>query len=100
MQFFINFTPFQLRYSIPEFVEQLQDGCNNLLHHWHYYNVDGWTEFIGHPDRHKTSLAHLTSNQHGLVLDAYEDAQTQRQLGTWQRYKENNGQGKFGQDHE
>ncbi|UKZ69730.1 uncharacterized protein TrAtP1_010734 [Trichoderma atroviride] len=80
-----------LRYSIPEFVEQLQDGCNNLLQHWHYYNTDGWTEFIGHPDRHKTSLAHLTSDQHALVLDAYDDAQTQRQLGTWKMYKENNG---------
>ncbi|PNP47939.1 hypothetical protein TGAMA5MH_00991 [Trichoderma gamsii] len=80
-----------LRYSIPEFVEQLQDGCNNLLHHWHYYNTDGWTETIGHPDRHKTSLAYLNSCQHALVLDAYDDAQTQRQLGTWQMYKENNG---------
>lgn len=95
MLFLINLALFQLRYSIPEFVEQLQDGCNNLLHHWHYYNTDGWTETIGHPDRHKTSLAYLNSCQHALVLDAYDDAQTQRQLGTWQMYKENNGSGKF-----
>ncbi|KAL6900499.1 hypothetical protein GGI43DRAFT_422993 [Trichoderma evansii] len=80
-----------IRYSIPEFVEQLQDGCNNLLHHWHYYNTDGWPGVISNPDRHRTSLAHLPSYQHALVMDAYEDPMVQRQLGVWKMYKENNG---------
>lgn len=80
-----------IRYSVPEFVEQLQDGCNNLLHHWHYYNPDGWPGVISNPDRHRTSLAHLPSSQHALVLDTYEDPMVQRQLGVWKMYRENNG---------
>lgn len=93
--FFINIVLFQIRYSVPEFVEQLHDGCNNLLHHWHYYNTDGWPGVISNPDRYRTSLAHLSSYQHGLVMDAYEDPMVQKQLGVWKMYKENNGCGKL-----
>lgn len=93
--FYIDLASFQIRYSVPEFVEHLQDSCNNLLHHWHYYNTDEWPDLLSYPDRHKTSLAHLPSYQHALVLDAYEDTQIRGQLDLWKMYKENNGRGKF-----
>ncbi|KAL7921290.1 hypothetical protein ACQKWADRAFT_296053 [Trichoderma austrokoningii] len=86
-----NYGP-SVRYSVPVFVEQLQDGCNNLLQHWHYYNPDGWPGHLISPERYKSGLAHLSSQRHGLVLDSYNDLQVQKQLAVWEMYKEKNGQ--------
>jgi hypothetical protein len=89
-----NIAIFQIRYSVPKFVEELQDGCNNLLQHWHYYNADGWPNAVTSFERHRTNLGNLSADQHGLVREALDDPSVQRQLNVWRLYKAENGQGK------
>ncbi|PHH83757.1 hypothetical protein CDD83_2932 [Cordyceps sp. RAO-2017] len=79
------------RYSIPQFVEELQEGCNNILMHWHYYNCKGWPDPAEPWSRHKTFLSDLTSEQYDLVMETMTDPRVQRQLSVWRRYKEDNG---------
>jgi hypothetical protein len=77
-----------MRYSIPEFVEELQEGCNRLLMYWHYYNCrplhDPRTEV--NPER-----IIMTPDQYDLIEDTKADPHIREQLDYWRRYKEENG---------
>ncbi|KAF4589149.1 tetratricopeptide repeat domain containing protein [Ophiocordyceps camponoti-floridani] len=79
------------RYSIPGFVEDLQDGCNNMLMHWHYYNCKAWPDPNDPFSRHKTLLSELTSAQYDLVMQTMSNERIQKELAIWQRYKDQNG---------
>ncbi|KAM4064494.1 hypothetical protein HRG_005140 [Hirsutella rhossiliensis] len=79
------------RYSIPAFVEELQEGCNNILMHWHYYNCKPWPNPAEPWNRHTAFMADLSPEQHELVMDTLTDARVQKQLSVWKRYKEENG---------
>ncbi|KAF7563603.1 hypothetical protein G7046_g507 [Stylonectria norvegica] len=81
----------QIRYSIPGFVEELQDGCNNILAHWHYYNWEAWPDPESPYDRHKTHLRHLPPEQYALIMETMTDPEVARQLSVWERYKQENG---------
>ncbi|UNI17769.1 hypothetical protein JDV02_004089 [Purpureocillium takamizusanense] len=81
----------KFRYSIPKFVEELQEGCNNILTHWHYYNCRGWPNPNEPWDRHQSFLAELSSTQYDLVMETMADPRIQRQLDVWKRYKLENG---------
>ncbi|KAG6010379.1 hypothetical protein E4U21_006943 [Claviceps maximensis] len=82
------------RYSIPSFVEELQDGCNTILVHWHYYNCHSWPNPDAPWERHKHFMSELSSEQHDLVMETLTDSRIQRQLAIWKRYKEHNGTSK------
>ncbi|ODA79066.1 hypothetical protein RJ55_04657 [Drechmeria coniospora] len=79
------------RYSIPGFVEQLHEGCNTILLHWHYYNCRAWPNPLEPWHRHKSFLSELSPEQHDLVMETMTDARVQRQLAIWKHYKDNNG---------
>ncbi|KAJ6441323.1 endo-polygalacturonase PG1 [Purpureocillium lavendulum] len=81
----------RFRYSIPKFVEELQEGCNNILMHWHYYNCKPWPDPSEPWCRHKSFLADLSSEQYDLVMETMTDPRVQRQLEVWKRYKLENG---------
>ncbi|KAG6012520.1 hypothetical protein E4U54_007490 [Claviceps lovelessii] len=76
------------RYWIPSFVEELQDGCNNILVHWHYYNCHPWPRPDNPWNRHKHFMGELTSEQHDLVMTTMTDSRIQKQLGIWKRYRD------------
>ncbi|KJZ77239.1 hypothetical protein HIM_03560 [Hirsutella minnesotensis 3608] len=89
------FSPFPLdmmvasakyRYTIPSFVEELHQGCNSILMHWHYYNCRPWPDPREPWTRHRHFTADLTSEQHELVMETLTDPRLQRQLGVWKRY--------------
>ncbi|TWU77659.1 hypothetical protein ED733_008160 [Metarhizium rileyi] len=80
----------RFRYSVPNFVEELQDGCNNILVHWHYYNCHPWPDPEGPWQRHKHFMSELTSEQYDLVMDTMTDRRVQKQLAVWANYKEGN----------
>ncbi|PHH63196.1 hypothetical protein CDD81_6247 [Ophiocordyceps australis] len=84
-----NFGTKQLRYTIPDFVEELQDGCNNLLMHWHYYNCKPWPDASKPAQRRQYPF--LSDVQCQLIRDTIADADIQQQLSVWKQYKENNG---------
>jgi len=84
----------RFRYSIPKFVEELQEGCNNILMHWHYYNCKPWPNPNEPWHRHRSFLAELSSVQYDLVMETMTDPRVQRQLDVWKRYKLENGRGK------
>jgi len=63
-----------MRYTLPEFVEDLQKGANNLLMHWHYYRRQ--TEPLSITDRQSSMLAKLTPEEFGFVLKAYRNMRT------------------------
>ncbi|KAF4464901.1 hypothetical protein FALBO_8256 [Fusarium albosuccineum] len=80
----------RLRYSIPDFVENLHDSCNNLLTHWHYYNAEGWPSS---KDKDPMHLGHLAPEQYVLVMQTLRDPEVKKQLSVWKQFKENNGKG-------
>jgi hypothetical protein len=84
----ISCSSLKMRYSIPEFVEELQEGCNRLLMYWHYYNCrplhDPRTEV--NPER-----IIMTPDQYDLIEDTKADPHIREQLDYWRRYKEENG---------
>ncbi|PFH56948.1 hypothetical protein XA68_15738 [Ophiocordyceps unilateralis] len=79
----------KFRYSIPGFVEELQDGCNNILMHWHYYNCKPWPDPLEPWNRHTHLMAELPSDQYDLVMETRADHHVKRQLDIWSRYKDN-----------
>lgn len=86
-------TSSQIRYSIPTFVQDLQEGCNTVLCHWHYYNRNTWPDPAKPWERQKHPSSALTSEQYDLIMETQTDPKVQRQLAFWTRYKENNGSG-------
>ncbi|KAK7414353.1 hypothetical protein QQX98_006795 [Neonectria punicea] len=78
------------RYSIPEFVEALQKGCNNVLFHWHYYNWEKWPDPANGLPRENTHLAYLTPYQWSIVKGAKDHLEVKKQLSFWTRYKQGN----------
>ncbi|KAK2601607.1 hypothetical protein QQS21_004842 [Conoideocrella luteorostrata] len=87
------------RYSIPAFVEELQDGCNNILVHWHYYNCHPWPDPQSPWERHKHFMGELSSEQYDLVMETLMDIRVRRHLFFWRKYKDNNGVGKGHREH-
>ncbi|KAG8405140.1 hypothetical protein J3458_021820 [Metarhizium acridum] len=81
----------QYRYSIPNFVEELQEGCNNILVHWHYYNCHPWPKPDDPWERHKHFMSELTSEQYDLVMDTMTDRRVQKQLAAWAKCRQENG---------
>ncbi|RDA88880.1 hypothetical protein CP532_5410 [Ophiocordyceps camponoti-leonardi (nom. inval.)] len=81
----------KFRYSIPGFVEELQDGCNNILMHWHYYNCKPWPNPSDPWSRHTHFMSDLSSVQYDLVMETLADRHVQKQLGVWTKYKQENG---------
>lgn len=85
----------RVRYSIPDFVEELQESCNMILMHWHYYNCHPFP----HPDdvegQKDSMLSELTPDQYELVMETMHHAEVQKQLKFWQVYKEDNGTRKY-----
>ncbi|KID91687.1 tetratricopeptide repeat domain containing protein [Metarhizium guizhouense ARSEF 977] len=79
------------RYSIPNFVEELQEGCNNILVHWHYYNCHPWPKPDDPWERHNHFMSELTSEQHDLVMDTMTDRRVQKQLAAWAKCRQENG---------
>jgi hypothetical protein len=85
----------KFRYSIPSFVEELQEGCNNILVHWHYYNCHPWPNPEEPWERHRHFMSELTSEQHDLVMDTLTDPRIQKQLARWKQYRDGNGMRKW-----
>ncbi|RDA89981.1 hypothetical protein CP533_0854, partial [Ophiocordyceps camponoti-saundersi (nom. inval.)] len=81
----------KFRYSIPGFVEELQDGCNNILMHWHYYNCKPWPDSSEPWNRHTHFMSDLSSVQYDLVMETLADTHVQKQLAVWSKYKLENG---------
>ncbi|PHH68501.1 hypothetical protein CDD82_509 [Ophiocordyceps australis] len=84
-----NFGTKQLRYTIPDFVEELQDSCNNLLMHWHYYNCKPWPDASKPAQRRQYPF--LSDVQCQLIRDTIANPDIQHQLSIWKCYKEDNG---------
>jgi hypothetical protein len=76
-------------------VEELQEGCNNILVHWHYYNCHPWPNPEEPWERPRHFMSELTSEQHELVMETLTDRRIQKQLAVWKRYKEHNGMGEW-----
>ncbi|KAI8713511.1 Zn(2)-C6 fungal-type domain-containing protein [Fusarium sp. LHS14.1] len=81
----------KLRYSIPEFVENLHMSCNNILTHWHYRNKHPWPTSPDPESREGTFLSHLTDQQYMLIQQTLQDPEILNQLAIWERYKNENG---------
>jgi hypothetical protein len=82
----------KMRYSIPEFVEELQEGCNRLLMYWHYYNCRPLHDPRTQVDPERIIM---TPDQYDLIMDTKADPQIREQLDYWRRYKEENGVGRL-----
>ncbi|KAG5940973.1 hypothetical protein E4U53_007511 [Claviceps sorghi] len=78
----------KIRYSIPSFVKELQDGCINILFHWHYYNCYPWPNPDAPWERHNQYLSTLTSEEHDLVMETFTNPRIQDHLAMWKRSKE------------
>lgn len=85
----------RFRYSIPNFVEELHEGCNNILMHWHYYNCRPWPNPSEPWNRHTTFLGELSAEHYDLVMETMADPRVQRQLGVWKRHRLENGFGEL-----
>ena len=77
-----------MRYTIPESVENLHRGCNDILTTWNFYNNKGWPKFNNATERHTSSLAHLTPEQYDLVTSTMKDLQTARHCSLFKKYRE------------
>ncbi|KAK2592923.1 hypothetical protein QQS21_009368 [Conoideocrella luteorostrata] len=60
----------KFRTSLPEFIKELEHGCNSILAHWHYYNLGEWPLPAYPGARHKFFMSDTSSTQHQLVMDA------------------------------
>jgi hypothetical protein len=87
----LSLEPIQVRYSIPGFVEELQEGCNMLLMHWHYYNCRPYPQPDRPGEQKQSFLADLTDEQYKLVMDTMGQKEVQRHLDAFERYKNDNG---------
>lgn len=60
----------QKGYSLPTFVEDLQEGGNILLAYWHYYRTDEDPLEIECMGRHRSRLADLEPEQFSFVTQS------------------------------
>ncbi|KAH7152812.1 hypothetical protein EDB81DRAFT_789743 [Dactylonectria macrodidyma] len=80
----------RLRYSIPDFVENLQDGCNNLLAHWHYFR--GVLPQGSKPTMESLKKwVNLTQEESNLIQLTREHPEVRRHLAFWKQYEQGNG---------
>ncbi|KAH7141257.1 hypothetical protein B0J13DRAFT_55377 [Dactylonectria estremocensis] len=80
----------RLRYSIPDFVENLQRGCNNLLAHWHYFR--GVLPQGSKPTPASLKAwAKLTDEQSNLIQLTRDHPEVRRHLDFWKQYGQENG---------
>ncbi|KAI9155058.1 hypothetical protein HJFPF1_07623 [Paramyrothecium foliicola] len=79
-----------IRYTLPDYVEELQSSCTLLMQSWHYYN----TQVMPHPakpwERHKSALATLTPEQYHVVMQSRGDETIQGQLNYRRTLKASN----------
>ncbi|KAM7208941.1 hypothetical protein V8F20_000819 [Naviculisporaceae sp. PSN 640] len=68
-----NAKPSHARYSSPEFVQNLHEGANTLILHWHYWRRKANPLEI--PDHHNSSLKDLTDAEFEFVKRSYETMQ-------------------------
>jgi len=61
------------RYSLPGFVEELQQGANVLLYHWHYYRRKVDPSLLTGRDRQKTMLKAMTEEEFGFIQKSWLD---------------------------
>jgi hypothetical protein len=83
------------RYSIPAFVESLQESCNNILTHWHYYNCNKWPSNKG--ENKAEHFASLAPDDLDLVKQTRRDKGIKEHLSVWKQCKANNGKGRKSQ---
>ncbi|VUC35072.1 unnamed protein product [Clonostachys rosea] len=81
----------KIRYSIPGFVESLQEGCNTLLMFWHYYNCRPMPISFDAAAHHTSFLSELTPEQYVLVILTMMNTDVQEQLSMWRTYRRENG---------
>ncbi|CAG9993875.1 unnamed protein product [Clonostachys byssicola] len=81
----------KIRYSIPGFVESLQEGCNTLLMFWHYYNCRPMPTSVDAAAHHTSFLSELTVEQYNLVMWTMTNPGVQEQLSMWRTYRTENG---------
>lgn len=82
----------QVRYTIPQFVEELQEGCNIMLMHWHYYNCRPYPDPDKPQEKQKSFLADLEPMQYNLVMETIRRPEIQRHLEIFKNERENNGE--------
>ncbi|KAH6995075.1 hypothetical protein EDB80DRAFT_815165 [Ilyonectria destructans] len=80
-----------IRYSIPDFVEGLQEGCNSLLAHWHSYAEGAWNRPTSIDAKGKTRMGYMTVAQTKIIQAAKCDPETIKQHEFWKRWREENG---------
>ncbi|KAF4342023.1 hypothetical protein FBEOM_4024 [Fusarium beomiforme] len=85
----------KLRYSIPGFVADLHESCNNILTHWHYYNCNKWPtagpKSLTNGVRTKDHFETLEPKHLELVKKNRKDPGIKKHLSVWKQYKEDNG---------
>ncbi|CAM1502687.1 Fc.00g074630.m01.CDS01 [Cosmosporella sp. VM-42] len=81
----------KIRYSIPHFVEELHNGCNNMLMHWHYFNSQDWPDESDPWERHRYHLSHLKPEQLALIQETRTCGEVQNHLRVWKVHKDENG---------
>ncbi|KAI5458503.1 hypothetical protein BGZ63DRAFT_456339 [Mariannaea sp. PMI_226] len=86
-----NYGAADIRYTIPGFVQDLQEGNNTLLAYWNMYNDKAWPKSRKEGGRFETLLAHLTPEQFSCVKGIIEDRDVLRHQALWKVYKAENG---------
>ncbi|KAH6889703.1 hypothetical protein B0T10DRAFT_548261 [Thelonectria olida] len=80
-----------IRYSIPDFVQELQHGCNNLVAHWNYYNKHPWPRSGKDEERLRSSLSDLSPEQFNLVMDTRKNPEVLHHQAMFQKYIDRSG---------
>ncbi|KAI1407687.1 hypothetical protein F5Y13DRAFT_174416 [Hypoxylon sp. FL1857] len=75
------------RYTLPSFVERLQEGANVILGHWHYYkrNINALMDEIGPEDKKKAIWGELNPDEVQLLVETrqiYKDREDLRSAST------------------
>lgn len=83
-----------MRYSVPDFVEKLQDGCNNLLKHWKYFNCRPWPTLEATSTTTKSCVDNLLPEQSEQIVLTLRDSHIQSHLAAWKFYRKHNGASK------
>lgn len=80
-----------IRYSIPDFVENLQEGCNSILAHWHWYAKGVWNRSTWTDPEGEARIGSLTVAQTKIIQAAKSDPEIIKQHEFWKRWRRENG---------
>ncbi|KAH8685202.1 hypothetical protein BGZ61DRAFT_56602 [Ilyonectria robusta] len=80
-----------IRYSIPDFVENLQEGCNSLLAHWHWYAKGVWNRSTRIDSKGEARIGDMTVAQTKIIQAAKSDPEIIKQHEFWKRWRRENG---------